>query len=82
MTTHYAAGSPQTDLPREELRAALVETLRKLEPRRKVLALPPDFTRANSMAESLCCIAYEYFGDRLTDIMPAQARTSPCPTGN
>ena len=36
-----------------------------------MLALPPDFTRANSMAGPLTCMAYEYFGDRLTDVMPA-----------
>jgi nickel-dependent lactate racemase len=71
MTTYYAEGSPQTDLSHEDLRAALVETFRKLEPRHRVLALPPDFTRANSMAGPLCSIAYEYFGDRLSDIMPA-----------
>ena len=70
MTLYYAQGSPTTDLTREDLRAALVETLRRLEPRRRVLALPPDLTRANSMAGPLTCIAYDYFGDRLTDIMP------------
>ena len=36
-----------------------------------MLALPPDFTRANSMAGPLTCIAYDYFGDRLSDVMPA-----------
>ncbi len=71
MTTYYAEGSPQTDLSHENLRAALVQTFQKLEPRRKVLALPPDFTRANSMAGPLTCLAYEYFGDRLVDVMPA-----------
>ena len=71
MTTYYAEGSPQTDLSHEDLRTALVETFGKLEPRRKVLALPPDFTRANSMAGPLCSMTYEYFGDRLTDVMPA-----------
>jgi len=71
MTTYYAQGSPATDLTSEELRAALVETFRRLEPRRKVLALPPDMTRANSMAGPLTCITHGYFGDRLTDVMPA-----------
>ena len=70
MTTYYAQGSPQTDLAPEDLRSALFDTFEKLEPRRKVLALPPDFTRANSMAGPLCSMAYEYFGDRLTDVMP------------
>ena len=71
MTTYYAQGSPETDLTREDLRAALAETFQRLEPRRRVLALPPDYTRANSMAGPLTCLTHEYFGDRLTDVMPA-----------
>ncbi len=70
MTLYYAQGSPTTDLTREDLREALVGVLKGLEPRRKVLALPPDATRANSMAGPLTCIAYDYFGERMTDIMP------------
>ena len=42
MTLYYAQGSPTTDLTREDLRAAMVDTLGRLEPRRRVLALPPD----------------------------------------
>jgi nickel-dependent lactate racemase len=71
MTTYYAEGSAHTDLTSQDLRAALTETFRKLEPRRKVLALPPDFTRLNSMAGQLTCLAHDYFGERLTDVMPA-----------
>ncbi len=71
MTLYYAEGTPETDLSHSDLHAALFETLQKLEPRHKVLALPPDFTRANSMAGPLCCMAYEYFGQRLVDVMPA-----------
>ena len=71
MTVYYAQGSLDTDLTHDDLRAALSDVFRQLEPRRKVLALPPDFTRANSMAGPLCSMTYEYFGDRLTDIMPA-----------
>lgn len=71
MTTYYAQGSCETDLTPKDLRAALVGTLRQLEPRHRVLAIPPDFTRFNSMAGPLTCIAHDYFGDRLTDILPA-----------
>jgi nickel-dependent lactate racemase len=71
MTTYYAQGSPETDLTAEDLRAALVETLGRLEPRGRVLAIPPDYTRGNSMAGPLTRFAYEYLGDRLTDILPA-----------
>lgn len=71
MTLYYANGSPQTDLSPADLRTALVQTLRRLEPRHKVLALPPDFTRFNSMAGPLTCMVHDYFSERLTDVMPA-----------
>ena len=77
MTTYYAQGSPQTDLTAADLRAALTETLRRLEPRGRVLAIPPDMTRANSMAGPLTRMAYEYFGDRLTDVLPALGTHAP-----
>ncbi|MBU4400213.1 MAG: D-mannonate epimerase, partial [Planctomycetes bacterium] len=80
MTLYYANGSPQTDLIGQDLRAAMVETLQRLEPRRKVLALPPDHTRSNSMAGPLCRLAYEYFGDRLTDVMPTLGTHAPMTT--
>ena len=79
MTTYYAQGSPQTDLTLEDLRAALIDTLGRLEPRRRVLAIPPDFTRLNSMAGPLTCMAHEYFGDRLTDVLPALGTHVPMP---
>jgi len=71
MTTYYAEGSPATDLTEADLKAALFAALERLGPRSKVLALPPDFTRLNSMAGPLTCMTYEYFGERLRDVMPA-----------
>jgi nickel-dependent lactate racemase len=79
MPTYFAAGSPTTDLSPEDLRSALTATFAKLGLRRRVLALPPDFTRANSMAGLLTCIAYEHFGDRLVDVMPALGTHEPMP---
>ena len=77
MPTFFAQGSPTTDLSRDDLRAAMFSTLEELGPRRKVLALPPDFTRVNSMAGPLTCLTYDYFGDRLTDVMPALGTHAP-----
>ena len=39
--------------------------------RKKVLAIPPDFTRKHSFAGPLTGLAEEYFGDSLTDVLPA-----------
>jgi nickel-dependent lactate racemase len=71
MTTYYAEGSPATELSDEQLREGLFDALKRLGPRQRVLALPPDFTRFNSRAGQLTCMVYEYFGDKLTDVMPA-----------
>ena len=79
MTIYFAAGSVGTELTDEDLREGLRVALAQLEPRRKVLALPPDFTRFNSRAGRLTCMTYEYFGDRLQDIMPALGTHVPMP---
>jgi len=77
MTTYYAEGSPSTDLTAADLRSALAAALDRVGPRNKVLALPPDFTRFNSMCGPLTCMVYEYFGRRLVDVMPALGTHSP-----
>ncbi|HXS11083.1 MAG TPA: lactate racemase domain-containing protein [Acidobacteriaceae bacterium] len=80
MSLFFAAGSPTTEMSPEEFRAGLFEALDKLEklkPRKKVLAVPPDFTRFHSMAGALTDMAYEYYGDRLTDVLPALGTHKP-----
>ena len=39
--------------------------------RNKVLCLPPDFTRFHSRAGELTRYAWQYYGERLTDVLPA-----------
>src|ERR1700710_3157163 len=71
MSLFFAAGSPTTEMSPEEFRAGLFEALGKLGDRRKVLAVPPDFTRFHSKAGELTEMAWQYYGDRLTDVLPA-----------
>jgi nickel-dependent lactate racemase len=80
MTTHIAIGSPSTVLADEDLRRLLTEALARLGTRRKVLAVPPDFTRGNSRAGILTRYAYDHFGDALVDIMPALGTHVPMPS--
>lgn len=68
---YYEQGSPSTAFSRDEIKKALFETFDKLGPKKKVLAIPPDFTRYHSRAGELTQYAYEYYGDKLTDILPA-----------
>jgi nickel-dependent lactate racemase len=79
MTLFLAEGSPATELSDSDLREQLHSVFGKLGDRQHVLALPPDFTRFNSRAGLLTCQTHEYFGDRLTDVMPALGTHVPMP---
>ncbi len=79
MTTYFADGSPTTAFSDEQLRDALGGVFERLGPRQRVLALPPDFTRYHSKAGYLTCLVYEYYGDKLTDVMPALGTHFPMP---
>ena len=67
----YSRGHANDDLAGEDLKAGLYAALEKLGARTKVLALPPDFTRFHSRAGELTRYTFEYYGDKLTDILPA-----------
>ncbi len=71
MSLLFAAGSPDMEMSSEEIRAGLFEALTKLGERKKVLAVPPDFTRFHSKAGELTEMAWEFYGEKLTDVLPA-----------
>jgi len=68
---YFEKGSPDTVLSDLDLKAGLFEALELLGHRKKVVAIPPDITRYYSKAGLLTEQAWEYFGPRLTDILPA-----------
>jgi nickel-dependent lactate racemase len=51
--------------------------LDKLGPKKKVLAIPPDFTRCHSRAGELTALAWQHYGSSLTDILPALGTHAP-----
>lgn len=67
----YAKGSKNTVITSKEMKQVLFESFTKLGDKNKVLAIPPDFTRFHSKAGELTQYSYEYYSDRLTDILPA-----------
>jgi nickel-dependent lactate racemase len=71
MSLFFAAGSPTTELSPSDIRDGLYEALGMLGDRKKVLAVPPDFTRFHSKAGELTEMAWEFYGDKLTDVLPA-----------
>jgi nickel-dependent lactate racemase len=78
---YYAKGSPDTVFSPDQLKEAFLEGLKAIEKAKgapkKVLALPPDITRAHSRAGLLTRYAYDYYGAALTDIMPTLGTHKP-----
>ncbi len=77
----FEQGSPHAVLTDEDLRSALHGVFEKLGPRKKVLAIPPDFTRFHSRAGSLTELAWEYYGNRLAEVLPALGTHAAMTTG-
>jgi nickel-dependent lactate racemase len=71
MSLYCSVGRVDTDLTPQQLNDLLVEGLAKLGPRNKVLAVPPDQTRAHSRAGDLTRYAWKYYGDRMKAVLPA-----------
>jgi len=68
---YFERGSETDKLTSADLQEGLNVALKKLGERKRVLVIPPDFTRFHSRAGELTSYAYKYFGKQLTDILPA-----------
>ena len=68
---YYSRGNENSFLSSDEIREAVHSSLAKLGARKKVLALPPDFTRYHSHAGIITKFIYDYYKEYLTDVMPA-----------
>ncbi|MDD5010719.1 MAG: lactate racemase domain-containing protein [Phycisphaerae bacterium] len=67
----FGQGNPDGSLSNDDLKAGLYSALDKLGKRKKVLAIGPDITRFYSRAGELTYMTYEYYGEKLTDVLPA-----------
>ena len=74
---YYARGSKNDIISPDEVRAALKQVFDAMGPKKRVMAIPPDFTRFNSYAGPITEMVYDYFGPALTDVMPALGTHSP-----
>ena len=77
MSLYCNTGSITTDLSHEQLKQLLAESLAKLGPRNKVLAVPPDQSREHSRAGELTRYAWEYYGDRFKAVLPSLGTHTP-----
>ena len=68
---YCATGSDTAELSDAQLREALFGVFDKLGPRKRVIAVPPDFTRFNSRAGQLTRMTHDYFGAQLVAVLPA-----------
>jgi nickel-dependent lactate racemase len=72
----FARGSENDVLTENDLREGLYQALEKIGGK-KILAIPPDFTRFHSQAGILTRLIWEYYRDRLTDVLPALGTHAP-----
>jgi nickel-dependent lactate racemase len=61
----------------EQAKANLFEALNKLGERKKVLAVPPDFTRFHSKSGEFTEYAWQFYGDAMTDVLAALGTHKP-----
>ena len=74
---YYEKGSTETDLSADDLKKGMTTALKNIGEKRKVLVVPPDYTRLPSRSGELTEYCWEYFGNKLTDILPALGTHTP-----
>lgn len=68
---YFSRGSKTDVITPDEVRSILNGVFDKMGRKKRVLAIPPDYTRLNSYAGPITEMVYDYFGTTLTDVMPA-----------
>jgi nickel-dependent lactate racemase len=74
---YFKSGSENTVISPNELEYGLYSALVKLGPKKKVLAVPPDFTRFHSKSGMITTLIYKYYKENLKDILPALGTHAP-----
>jgi nickel-dependent lactate racemase len=74
---YFETGSAEANLSLDDLKVGLFTAFDKIGAKSKVLAIPPDYTRLPSKAGDLTTFAFQYYKDKLTDILPALGTHTP-----
>jgi nickel-dependent lactate racemase len=74
---YYQQGSESTAINDTELKEAVSVILERIGPRKKVLIIPPDYTRFHSRAGDITSFIYDYYRERISDILPALGTHMP-----
>lgn len=73
----YCSGTAPRTISDGQLYRLFFEYLKEAGPRRKVLVIPPDNTRAHARAGILLKAAYDYYGPALAAVLPALGTHRP-----
>jgi len=68
---YFTKGSENESISNVKLKEFIFSTLQNLGDRKKVLAVPPDFTRFHSQAGIITEFVYDYYKEKLVDVLPA-----------
>jgi len=74
---YFERGSESEALTDVDLQEGIQVALKKLGERKKVLLIPPDFTRFHSRTGKLTSYAYQYYKEKIKDILPALGTHAP-----
>ena len=74
---YFERGSATDSLSPEDLREGMHQACTRIGARKRVLAVPPDFTRFHSQAGRLTRLIYDHYGPSLTDVLPALGTHTP-----
>jgi nickel-dependent lactate racemase len=74
---YFEKGDKTTIIIEDDLKKYVFRTLEKLGPKKRVLAIPPDFTRFHSFAGQITELTWEYYQEALKDVLPALGTHSP-----
>ncbi len=77
----FSNGSEHHDLTDSDLKEGLYAALSKIGSRKRILLIPPDITRIHSRAGELTAMAWNYYGDKVSDILPALGTHKPMNSG-
>lgn len=78
---YYAAGGPDRDLSRKDVKEALGFALEHFRDRKSMLIIPPDITRAHSGAGLITELLWSQMGEKIRDILPALGTHLPMEAG-
>lgn len=74
---YYERGSENDNLKPNDILLGLQIAIERLGNRKRVLIIPPDFTRYHSRAGEITSYLYLYYRDKIKDILPALGTHAP-----